>query len=103
VERLINWIEEYKIDGVVMHEAFSCRHGTSASSGSYINSLRSTNPFRSWWFGQDGKKEKVFRELPSLILESDIIDITSYSEVDTRNKIDAFIDTLESIRVNRAA
>jgi hypothetical protein len=53
--------------------------------------------------GKDGKKEKVFRELPSLILESDIIDITSYSEVDTRNKIDAFMDTLESIRLNRAA
>jgi len=25
VERLINYIEEYKIDGIVMHEAFSCR------------------------------------------------------------------------------
>jgi len=37
-----------------------------------------------------------------LILESDIIDITSYSEVDTRNKIDAFIETLGSIGANRA-
>ena len=53
--------------------------------------------------GKDGKKEKACRELPSLILESDIIDITSYSEVDTRNKIDAFIETLESNRINRAA
>jgi hypothetical protein len=53
--------------------------------------------------GKDGKKEKVDREIPSLILESDIIDITSYSEVDTRNKIDAFIETLESIRLNKAA
>jgi hypothetical protein len=53
--------------------------------------------------GKDGKKEKIYRELPSLILESDIIDITSYSEVDTRNKIDAFIETLESNRLNKAA
>jgi hypothetical protein len=53
--------------------------------------------------GKNGKKEKVYRGLPSLILESDIIDITSYSEVDTRNKIDAFIETLESIRLNKAA
>jgi hypothetical protein len=53
--------------------------------------------------GKDGKKEKVDREIPSLILESDIIDITSYSEVDTRNKIDAFIATLESNRANKAA
>ena len=47
--------------------------------------------------GQDGKREGAKRELPSLILESDIIDITSYSEVDTRNKIDAFIESLESV------
>jgi hypothetical protein len=53
--------------------------------------------------GKEGKKEKVYRELPSLILESDIIDITSYSEVDTRNKIDAFIETLESNQINKAA
>jgi hypothetical protein len=53
--------------------------------------------------GKDGKKEKAYRELPSLILESDIIDITSYSEVDTKNKIDAFIATLESIRANKTA
>jgi hypothetical protein len=53
--------------------------------------------------GKDGKKEKVYREIPSLILESDIIDITSYSEVDTRSKIDVFIETLESNRFNRAA
>jgi hypothetical protein len=51
--------------------------------------------------GRDGKRERIYRELPSLILESDIIDITSYSEVETRNKIDAFIETLESIRANR--
>jgi hypothetical protein len=60
-------------------------------------------PIPVYGIGRDGKKEKVYRELPSLILESDIIDITSYSEVDTRNKIDAFVATLESNRFNRAA
>jgi hypothetical protein len=52
---------------------------------------------------KDGKQEKGYRELPSLVLESDIIDITSYSEVDTKNKIDAFIETLEFVRTNKAA
>jgi hypothetical protein len=60
-------------------------------------------PIPVFVMGRDGKKEKIYREIPSLILESDIIDITSYSEVDTRNKIDAFIEALESNRVNRAA
>jgi hypothetical protein len=59
-------------------------------------------PIPVYGVGKEGKKEKVYRELPSLILESDIIDITSYSEVDTRNKIDAFIETMESNRVNKA-
>jgi hypothetical protein len=60
-------------------------------------------PIPVFVIGKDGKKGKIYRELPSLILESDIIDITSYSEVDTRNKIDAFIETLESNRLNKAA
>jgi hypothetical protein len=51
--------------------------------------------------GKDGKKSVEKRENPSLILESDIIDISSYSEVDTRNRIDAFIETLESVRKNK--
>jgi len=80
VERLINYIEEYNIDGVVMHEAFSCR---------------------SWHVGliwQLNQLKKIYRDIPTLILESDIIDINSYNEVDTRARIDAFIDTLESVK-----
>lgn len=102
VERLINWIEEYKIDGVVMHEAFSCRTWHVGLIWQLHQLAKIYKPIPVYVTGKDGKKEKVFRELPSLILESDIIDITSYSEVDTRNKIDAFIETLESIRMNKA-
>ncbi len=83
VERLIQYIEDYKIDGVVMHEAFSCR---------------------TWHLGliwQLNLLKKVYGDIPSLILESDIVDISSYSEVDTHNRIDAFIETLESVRSNR--
>ena len=46
---------------------------------------------------------REIREWIKYTFGSDIIDITSYSEVDTRNKIDAFIETLESIRANKAA
>jgi benzoyl-CoA reductase/2-hydroxyglutaryl-CoA dehydratase subunit BcrC/BadD/HgdB len=78
VERLINYIEEYKIDGIVMHEAFSCR---------------------SWHVGliwQLNQVKKIYRDIPTLILESDIIDISSYNEADTHARIDAFVDTLEA-------
>jgi benzoyl-CoA reductase/2-hydroxyglutaryl-CoA dehydratase subunit BcrC/BadD/HgdB len=80
VERLIQYIEDYKIDGVVMHEAFSCR---------------TWHPGLIW---QLNLLKKVYRNIPSLILESDIVDISSYSEVDTRARIDAFIETLESTK-----
>ena len=80
VEHLIEYIEDYKIDGVVMHEAFSCR---------------SWHPGLIWQLNQ---LKRVYRDIPSLILESDIVDISSYNEADTRARIDAFIDTLEAVK-----
>ena len=80
VERLIQYIEDYDIDGVVMHEAFSCR---------------TWHPGLIWQLNQ---LKKVYRDIPSLILESDIVDISSYSEVDTHARIDAFIESLESVQ-----
>ena len=61
-----------------MHEAFSCR---------------------SWHVGliwQLNQVKKIYRDIPTLILESDIIDISSYNEADTHARIDAFVDTLEA-------
>ncbi len=80
VERLIQYIEDYKIDGVVMHEAFSCR---------------TWHPGLIW---QLNLLKKVYRDIPSLVLESDIVDISSYSEADTHARIDAFIEILESTK-----
>lgn len=80
VERLIQYIEDYKIEGVVMHEAYSCR---------------------TWHTGliwQLNLLKKVYRDIPSLILESDIVDISSYSKADTQARIDSFIETLESAK-----
>jgi len=95
VERLIQYIEDYQIDGIVMHEAFSCRTWHLGLIWQ-LNQLRKIyKPIPVLVLGPDGKRKEERRELPSLILESDIIDISSYSEMDTRNRIDAFIETLE--------
>jgi benzoyl-CoA reductase/2-hydroxyglutaryl-CoA dehydratase subunit BcrC/BadD/HgdB len=103
VERLIQYIEDYQIDGVVMHEAFSCRTWHLGLIWQ-LNQLRKIyKPIPVLVLGQHGKQRKKNRELPSLILESDIIDISSYSEVDTRNRIDAFIETLEQGKKNKVA
>lgn len=101
VERLINYIETYNIDGVVMHEAFSCRTWHVGLIWQLHQLAKIYKPIPVLSIGRDGGKKQDDRELPSLILESDIIDMSSYSEVDTRNRIDAFIETLESIEASK--
>ncbi len=80
VARIIEYFEDYKCDGVVFHSAFSCR---------------------SWHAGIIHQAEvlrKVYKDIPILIMEGDIVDISSYNEADTHNRIDAFIETLEAYR-----
>ena len=80
VERIIELIEDYRLDGVVFHSAFSCR---------------------SWHAGiimQAETLKKVYGDIPTLIMEGDIVDISSYNEVDTHNRIDAFIEILEAAK-----
>jgi benzoyl-CoA reductase/2-hydroxyglutaryl-CoA dehydratase subunit BcrC/BadD/HgdB len=76
VERLIAYIEEYKCDGVVFNSAFSCR---------------------SWHAGimlQAQLLRKLYRNVPILIMEGDIVDPSAYNEADTHHRIDAFVETL---------
>jgi benzoyl-CoA reductase subunit B len=101
VERIIQYIEDYQIDGVVMHEAFSCRTWHLGLIWQLNQLQKIYRPIPVLVLGAGGKKKMEHRELPSLILESDIVDISSYSEVDTRARIDAFIETLESMKKNK--
>jgi benzoyl-CoA reductase/2-hydroxyglutaryl-CoA dehydratase subunit BcrC/BadD/HgdB len=83
VERLIEYIEDYKIDGVVFHKAFSCR---------------------TWHAGimlQAQILKEVYREIPMLVLEGDIVDFSSYNEADTHLRIDAFIEVMENFKHKR--
>jgi benzoyl-CoA reductase subunit B len=102
VERLIQYIEDYRIDGVVMHEAFSCRTWHLGLIWQLNQLQKIYRPIPVLVLKGGHNKEIEHRELPSLILESDIVDISSYSEADTRNRIDAFIETLESMKKNKA-
>jgi benzoyl-CoA reductase subunit B len=102
VERLIQYIEDYRIDGVVMHEAFSCRTWHLGLIWQLNQLKKIYKPIPVLVLGSKEENNLEHRELPSLILESDIVDISSYSEVDTRARIDAFIETLESTKKSRA-
>ena len=98
VERLIQYIEDYQIDGIVMHEAFSCRTWHLGLIWQLNQLKKIYRPIPILHLGK-----KVNRETPSLILESDIVDMSSYSEPETRSKIDTFIETLESIKSHQTA
>ncbi len=78
VERIIEYIEEYKLDGAVLHSAFSCRT-------EHVGILHQVEVLR-----------KVYGEIPILTMEGDIVDISSYNETDTHNRIDAFMETLSA-------
>lgn len=77
VELLIELIDDYKIDGVVLHRAFSCR------------------PVHTGQLHQLALL-KQYRPLPSLILESDMVDVRSFSEDDIKNKIETFIEMVDA-------
>lgn len=77
-----NLVEEYKLDGLVMHATKSCRACTIGQI-SYRDLM------------QDHIK------IPILFLESDIIDERDFSETDTKSKIDAFIENVASLKERR--
>ena len=102
IERIIQYIEDYKIDGIIMHLAFSCRTIHLALTWQLNQLAKIYKPIPTLVLGGDDKsKEVVKRELPSLILESDIVDMSTYSEVETRSRIDVFIETLAAVKQQR--
>lgn len=72
----LDLIDEYRLDGVVLHQAKTCR---TIHTGQIhqINLL------------------KKHTDKPVLLLEGDIVDATAYNEAQTLDRIDAFIEMLE--------
>ncbi|MBW1782011.1 MAG: 2-hydroxyacyl-CoA dehydratase [Deltaproteobacteria bacterium] len=74
MERLI---KEYRVDGLVIHSAKSCK---PYSVGQY-----------------DLKRLLMDRlEIPSVIIDADITDFRAYSEEQTRTRLEAFFETMEA-------
>jgi benzoyl-CoA reductase/2-hydroxyglutaryl-CoA dehydratase subunit BcrC/BadD/HgdB len=83
VQRLLDWIDEYNAVGMVMHQTLTCRATT---------------------IGQIHYKRMVQEhfELPIMLLESDIVDVRAYSETQTKERVDAFIELIDSYKKSRA-
>jgi len=75
VEWLREMIEDYKIDGVVAHRALTCRTV-------HVGQIHTLNVLKN------------HVDIPTLILEGDICDISAFDEATNRSKIDAFIEVV---------
>jgi benzoyl-CoA reductase/2-hydroxyglutaryl-CoA dehydratase subunit BcrC/BadD/HgdB len=75
VERLLEFIQDYSIDGVVFHASQSCRAFTIGQLH-WINLL------------------EKYVEVPHLQLTSDMVDLRTYSEAEWKMQIDAFVEVL---------
>ena len=81
-ERIIKWINEYKIDGLLWHQTMSCRVATVGSL--YTKHL---------------VEQRV--KLPSLFLESDLVDSSTFNEAEFKTRIDAFMDAVITHKESR--
>jgi len=79
VEWFLELIDEYRLDGVVFHQAMTCRT-------IHTGQLHQMNLLRK------------HTDKPLLMLEGDIVDVSNYNEEATHTKIDAFIETLEDYK-----
>jgi len=77
VQRMLDFIEDYKIDALVNHGTISCRATTIGQT-------------------HQGNVIREYVKVPILYIETDIIDSRTFSEAYLKGQIDAFIETLAS-------
>lgn len=77
------WIEEAKVDGLVLHINPSCRDGTANI------------------YYRDEIERILQRKIPTIFIESDMIDARTYSEAEAKAKVDAFIEILAAAKQQR--
>ncbi len=73
-------IRDYTIDGVVMHVTRSCRAST-------MGQLLVRNVIRD-----------KYPKMPAMFMESDIVDVDAYSETETMNRIDTFMEMVDAYK-----
>ena len=82
IQNMIDYINDYKCDGVIQHTLVSCR-------------LRSIGQTASLDIAKD------LTDVPIMAFESDIVDERTFSIADTNQKIDAFLEVAAAIKERR--
>jgi len=79
VEWFLQLIEDYKIDGLVFHQAMSCR----TIHVGQLDQMRMI---------------QTYIDKPLLLIEGDMIDAETYDEAETHERVDAFMELLEDYK-----
>jgi len=77
-------IRDFSIDGVVMHVTRSCRAST-------MGQILVRNVIRDY-----------YPKMPVMFMESDIVDVDTYSEEETKNRIDTFMEMVAAYKSSAA-
>jgi benzoyl-CoA reductase/2-hydroxyglutaryl-CoA dehydratase subunit BcrC/BadD/HgdB len=77
---LKNWIDEYKIDGVIFHDSKTCFNNSNARFGMPLRLKEETG-------------------IQTLIVEGDLNDLRFFSEGQTVSKIETFIEQIENKQI----
>ncbi|MCL0076952.1 2-hydroxyacyl-CoA dehydratase family protein [Dehalococcoidia bacterium] len=75
----LTWAREYKLDGLLLHPLLTCRTGT-------------------FWLGRTTNVLRDQMDVPSLIVEGDIVDLTVFDESRALSQATAFEETMEHYR-----
>ena len=81
---LLDYIDEYKVDGYVEHMSTSCRLWS-------LGQLHYSNVVREYR-----------KDLPFMTWSSDIIDLSTFNETEVKAQIDAFIEVLDTNKRRKA-
>jgi benzoyl-CoA reductase/2-hydroxyglutaryl-CoA dehydratase subunit BcrC/BadD/HgdB len=73
IQLLLDLIEDYQVDGIVMNRAFSCR-------GIHVGELYKL------------RRLKEYTDVPSMIMEYDMVDMSGYSEEGAREQVTEFVE-----------
>jgi benzoyl-CoA reductase/2-hydroxyglutaryl-CoA dehydratase subunit BcrC/BadD/HgdB len=80
----LEYIRDFGIDGVVMHITRSCRAST-------MGQIMVRNVIRD-----------QYPKMPVMFMESDIIDLHTYSEAETKDRIDSFMEMVDEYKRSAA-
>lgn len=73
-------VEEYKVDGIMVHQVLGCRQVTVGAKTSI-------------W-----RLQNKYKKIPALYIQGDLVDLRDYSDADTKKSIADFIETLSTFK-----